>query len=341
MRILHAPVNLAGQPYVLSRALRQLGHQSDVLVEEQHPYGYPADILYNYDHLRSPWRQLRKGFAFWKLLRSYDVFHFYFGGSLLPNFRDLPVLKKARKRIVFHFRGCEIRMRRQELARGIPTACSDCPAPCRSDPEKEALRAIAREYSDALLVATPDLLDWVPEAHLVTQAFDLAQAPEPTALPERDTFTILHAPSDPLIKGTSYIEQAVANLQAQGYPVTLRLLTNVSHEDLQWEIRSADLVVDQVMAGWYGNFAIEGMAANRPVVAYLRDGLPEKAGYRPPIANATPATLEAVLRSLLDNETERSERGLAGRSFVERHHNAKRIAERLLEEHYAIPRRYS
>jgi len=51
VRILHAPTNIAGQPYVLSRALRNLGHQSDVLVEKHHPFGYPEDRVMDFERL--------------------------------------------------------------------------------------------------------------------------------------------------------------------------------------------------------------------------------------------------------------------------------------------------
>ena len=178
MRILHAPTNIAGQPYVLSRALRRLGHVSDVLVSRRHPFGYSQDIVFDFDRLWTPWRQVRKAFALLHLRKSYDLFHFYYGESLLARHRDLPMLKRAGKRIVFHFRGCDIRMRGLELARRATCACKDCPALCSSDPEKESLRDLARRLADRTLVATPDLLEWVPEADLVTQAIELGALPE-------------------------------------------------------------------------------------------------------------------------------------------------------------------
>ena len=35
--------------------------------------------------------------------------------------------------------------------------------------------------------------------------------------------------------------------------------------------RDADIVVDQLLAGWYGGFAVEAMALGKPVIAYLRE----------------------------------------------------------------------
>lgn len=331
MRILHAPTNIAGQPHVLSRALRRLGHESDVLATERHAFGYPQDILFNFDHLRTPWRQVRKGVGLAGLLRRYDVFHFYYGESLLAAHRDVPFLRKAGKRIVFHFRGCDIRMRAQALARPV-SACLDCPAPCRCDPLKEELRDAAWRLADHVLVATPDLLESVPGAELVMQAIDLAEWPElpPRREPQRP-FIILHAPSDPVIKGTAYVERAVSALQAEGYPVELRLLQRRPHTEIRTAFAEADIVIDQLLLGWYGNFSIEAMACGRPVVAFIRDDLPALAGYAPPIRSATPDSVQHVLAELVENVTLRRSLADAGREYVGRVHAPERIAKRLVE----------
>jgi len=337
MRILHAPTNIAGQPYVLSRALRRLGHVSDVLVSRRHPFGYSQDIVFDFDRLWTPWRQVRKAFALLHLRKSYDLFHFYYGESLLARHRDLPMLKRAGKRIVFHFRGCDIRMRGLELARRATCACKDCPAPCSSDPEKESLRDLARRLADRTLVATPDLLEWVPEADLVTQAIELGALPElPPPAVKKDRYVILHAPSDPLIKGTCYLRTAIAHLRSRGYPVDLRLVSGRPHSEVRQAIAEADIVVDQLLVGWYGNFAIEAMASSRPVVAYIRDDLARRAGFSPPILSATPDSIERVLEELVANDRVRAGLARAGRPFVSRIHDAGRIASQLLDCYRSI-----
>ena len=39
------------------------------------------------------------------------------------------------------------------------------------------------------------------------------------------------------------------------------------------EINNADLIVDQLIIGWYAMFAIESMALEKPVICYLREDL--------------------------------------------------------------------
>lgn len=302
-----------------------------MLATERHAFGYPQDILFNYDHLRTPWRQIRKGVALARLLRRYDVFHFYYGESLLAAHRDVPFLKKAGKRVVFHFRGCDVRMRGLSLARPLST-CLDCPAPCRPDPMKEELRDAVWRLADHVFVVSPDLLESVPGAELIVQAIDLDEWPE---LPPRtrtdENLVVLHAPSDPIIKGTVYLERAITALQSAGYPVELRLLQRRPHSEIRRAFSEADIVVDQLLFGWYGNFSIEAMACSRPVVSYMRDDLTALAGYAPPILSATPSTIQSVLAELVENAAVRRALAEAGREYVSRIHSPKRIATRLVE----------
>ena len=93
----------------------------------------------------------------------------------------------------------------------------------------------------------------------------------------------------------------------------------------------ADIVIDQLLLGWYGNFSIEAMACGRPVVAFIRDDLPALAGYAPPIRSATPDSIQHVLAELVENVTLRRSLADAGREYVGRVHAPERIAQRLVE----------
>ena len=57
-----------------------------------------------------------------RIAATYDVFHFYYGESLLAARRDVPMLRRLGKRIIFHFLGCDIRLRGLSLAVAIRTA---------------------------------------------------------------------------------------------------------------------------------------------------------------------------------------------------------------------------
>ncbi len=102
----------------------------------------------------------------------------------------------------------------------------------------------------------------------------------------------------------------------------------------------ADLVVDQLLVGWYGGLAVEMMALARPVVAYLREEdlelLPAEMRAEIPVISAEPATIYNVLKDLLTaRRGELAEIGRRGREYVQRWHDPLRIAERLVADYEA------
>ena len=102
--------------------------------------------------------------------------------------------------------------------------------------------------------------------------------------------------------------------------------------------RRADILVDQLLAGWYGGLAVELMALGTPVVAYLRQGdlpaVPAEMRSELPVLNASPDTLYDVLREWLGpRRSELRELGRRSRGFVERWHDPMRIAERVRDDY--------
>ena len=50
----------------------------------------------------------------------------------------------------------------------------------------------------------------------------------------------------------------------------LDLVQKVSRQEVLARCARAHVVVDQLLLGWYGGFAVESMASGRPVLAYVR-----------------------------------------------------------------------
>ncbi|MGE4398775.1 MAG: hypothetical protein AB7D29_04545 [Campylobacterales bacterium] len=96
--------------------------------------------------------------------------------------------------------------------------------------------------------------------------FDLSSEPQ-------STFVIVHAPNHRALKGTPALVKAVDELKLEGFNIELRLLEKLPNSAVLTEIKNADLVADQFVIGWYGMFAVEAMAAGKPVLCYLREDL--------------------------------------------------------------------
>ena len=118
-------------------------------------------------------------------------------------------------------------------------------------------------------------------------------------------------------------------------PLEIASLAVNDHEEAFERFRNADIVVDQLNAGWYGLFAIECMALGKPVVTYLHDEAVRRTedafGTAVPVVSATADTLREQLRPLVDDAAERRRRGTASRAYVELVHDQERITDRLLD----------
>jgi hypothetical protein len=103
-------------------------------------------------------------------------------------------------------------------------------------------------------------------------------------------------------------------------------------------LEEADLLVDQLLSGWYGGVAVEMMALGKPVICYLRDKdldfIGESMRADLPIIRATPKTIYEVLKDyLVRRRPELAEIGARSRTFVEKWHDPISIAG-LLSEAY-------
>ena len=140
---------------------------------------------------------------------------------------------------------------------------------------------------------------------------------------------VAHAPNHRRIKGTDELLGCVERLRAEGLPVRADLLSGRSNEDVREAIRSADVVADQFIAG-YAMFAIEGMAAGKPVLSALGWMPPEVAGTEAirscPIVDTDLEQLEPNLRRLIADAGLRRELGRSGREFALSHHSYDAVA---------------
>ncbi len=303
LRVTHCPVNTAGVPWQNVQALRRSGVDARLVVFERYTLHPEAD--WSLDRTGGfARRQLTQWRALAKLLPGTDVFHFYFGLTLVPKSLQFPILKALGKKSVMHFLGSDIR--------GKPPADLAW-----------ARRAGAR------IVGSYDAIRWVPEAEVVPPGIDLGDfAPQPPA--DRPRPVVVHAPSSRSKKGTEHVIAACRQL-----PVELEIVEGLHHDEARRRYERADIVVDQLSAGWYGLFAIETMALGKPVVTFLHDEAvartEEAFGTRVPIVSATPDTLVERLRPLVESADERRRIGAESRAYVERVHDIGRVADRLLD----------
>ena len=327
MRVLHAPSEIAGQPSILARALRDLGVEAWSLATNPTFAQYHPDEHPPLDAMKPLPRYLGYAGLVAKHLGRHDVFHFHFGRTLIPPHNpDLPLYRALGKKLVFHYHGCDVRNRAHMLATHRWSTCTECAPFCL--PKRQArILDEARTHAHAQLVSTPDLLESVPAAEQVHVAAWLPDY-QPRPFRERPRL-VLHAPTNRLIKGTDHIEAAFARLRPRFPDVEFRTVERVPWQGLRDLMAECDVFVDQVFMGWYGMVSVEAMALERPALAYLRPDFEARA-QGCPLVRITVDTLADELASLLEDTPRRRALGEAGRAWVEREHEAHVIARRLV-----------
>ena len=137
------------------------------------------------------------------------------------------------------------------------------------------------------------------------------------------------------VKGTRYLVEAVDRLRREGSKLELVLVENMRRDDARRLYEQADLVVDQLLAGWYGGLAVEAMALAKPVVSYLREEdlgfIPQDMRSEMPIIRAEPGTIHDILKAL--DPASLSDIGRRGRAFFERWHDPRKVAARTLTDY--------
>ena len=295
-------MNTAGVPWANVQALKRRGVDAQLVVFNRYPLHSEAD--WSLDRRGGFVRKQAAAWsAFARLLPKADVFHFYFGLTLVPQSFQFPILGALRKRSVMHYLGSDIRGKSPaELASG--------------------------KKAGAEVVGSYDAIRWVPEAEMIPPGIDVTLI-EPAPPTDRARPVILHAPSSRRRKGTEHIIAACEGLDAE-----LVLVEGLHHDEAFERYREADIVVDQLNAGWYGLFAIECMALGKPVVTFLHDEAVERTeralDTRVPIVSAAKDTLRAALEPLVASAAERRRIGAESRAYVEQVHDLERVADRLL-----------
>jgi hypothetical protein len=330
-RILHAPLDVGGQAYGLSRAERELGLHSDVAVVSSGPYGYGTDIDLRAGTDRPIWlRFVRRGAFLAGAIRKYDLFHFNFGLTLLTVrqlghvFDELALLKRLGKTVFVTYQGSDVRP-----AANCPCGRPDCLA---FDRYRQPAARRALRFADRVFYLNPDLREWLPGATFCPYASLDPREVLPSPEPESDEIVVAHAPTDVNVKGTRHVVAAVDALRSDGLPVHLDLIQGVPRTEVLERVRQAHVVVDQVLIGWYGGFAVEAMACGRPVLAYIREDEPDDNpfGEQLPIVRTTPETLAGDLRPLVTDAGLRRRAAEKGRRFVEQHHDPRAVARHVL-----------
>lgn len=194
-------------------------------------------------------------------------------------------------------------------------------------------RALLDRLDRPTFVSTPDLLLDVPYARWCPVVVDGARW-RVESEPENRRPLVVHVPSKSAIKGTALIERPIRALEGEGV-LDYRTVSGVAASMMPDLYRSADIVLDQFRLGSYGVAAVEAMAAGRVVVGHVldsvRSAVSEATGMTVPIVEATPDTVDDVVRELAADPERRARIGRDGVAFAAAVHDGRLSAQVLLD----------
>lgn len=371
LKILHCPTTVGGNAYPLSRAERELGQDSTVLTLDQNYLDYPADVTV-FNGGPSLGNEMRRWKWVFRSLSDYNVVHYNFGQTLCPvrlypknglikkiiarmynslyarwtEMLDLIMAHKLGRIVAITYQGDDARQGDYcethypiHFCRAVEKGYYS-PA---TDLVKRERIAKVEKYADLIYAVNPDLLNVLPPRakfipYSAVNPRDWAPLPasDPLSVPH-----IVHAPSHRGVKGTNHILSAITRLQEEGVPLHFTLVEKMANADARKVYESADILVDQLLAGFYGALSVELMALAKPVICYIREEdlhfLPEGMQHDMPFINATPDTIYEVLKEWLTvRKADMAEQGRKGRAYIEKWHDPKKVAASLVADYQTI-----
>ena len=372
LRVLHCPLLVGCNAPNLAIGERALGIDSRAYalqVNEAFDPTFAGDAVVlcgMHDSLLK--RERKRWWLFWKACSWADVVHFNFGTSIFPRewgaftkrrgwaaglFNlyakllgswDLKILKQLGKKIFVTYQGDDARQGeycRQHFAINFATEVDADYYNERREAAKRRCVGVFDRYADGIYSLNPDLLHVLPSRAKFLPYATVDLEDWKYVSPQKEgPIRIGHAPTHRAVKGTGHVIAAVERLKQEGLDIEFVMIENVPRGQAREVYASLDILVDQVLAGWYGGLAVECMALGRPVIAYLREGdfrflLP---GMAEDIAviSATPDALYEVLHKWVSSGRESLRlAGMESRRFVEKYHDLKFLAGLLSRDYLA------
>lgn len=370
MRVLHVPTNTGGHPQGLARAERALGIASRAVALRQSYLDMDVDEVLWPAGMSLPQQMRAQMELIRRAIRDYDIIHYNSGqtiatvvtrpdltsaswkrrakfaagnayGYALQRF-ELALLRRSGKPFFVTYQGSDARQRdvcRRSFEISYHHEPESTFLPGGDDRVRAQIQLLTR-HAERVYALNPDLLRMLPDgAEFLPYASVDAEVWQPVW---RDAARplIVHAPTRRWIKGTRYILEAVERLKADGLDFDFELIEGLSNKEARGRYEDAHLLVDQLLAGWYGGLAVEAMALGKPVVCYVREedlhAIPDGMRADLPLIHATPSSLYEILKAQLARPLgEWRELGRRSRAYVERWHDPMRIAARVVADYRA------
>lgn len=326
LKIVHGTIEIANQMNMLTKGLKEIGINAKSInyypsyLEYEPEYAIDINSYRNIDEANIKSKELAM-----KVIPENDIFHFHFGTSLTLDYLDLPLLKELDKKIIMQYWGSDVRLYSEAVKFNPYIKVKDV----NEDEIKRKLEMISKYIPDCLVdyELGEYVKDYHSNIHYTRVAIDINKY-RYIDKTNNEKLLIVHAPTSPEVKGTSYILKAIEDLKIK-YNFDFKLVQGMKHEEAIKIYEKADIIIDQILIGSHGVFAVEAMAMGKPVICWISDFMKEKYPKELPIISANPDNFKEKLEYTIKNKDMLAEIGLKGRKYVEKYHDRKIISNNL------------
>lgn len=329
--------------YSYTRVLKQRGYQIDFYGKVKSKFKIAVDIDLEFSNNRFA-SLLQAIKYFFKILLKYDIWHFNYGYTFFICPLNLIILKLFGKKIICTFRGNDLvrdfdflPMRLFKKSANWPRYYKDL---ISSRFRLNVLLNWMRKecfllFADQIILIGPFLVSSIARYdRIIPYTSGLTKVPK--NLPKKK-IRVFHAPTDRVVKGTEAVEKAFKKLSSRYPNCEFIIKKNLSHEDVILEMAQADIVVDQLLAGWYGEQAAEAMSMGKIIMAFLNPVYFNFVSFAQeiPVINTNHWTFENDLKKLLDSPQQMLKISQDSFKFAKKYHSPEKIGEEYLEAYRA------
>lgn len=339
-----AGFNQAGTAGISSftRVLRRRGYQIDFYGFAPIRFGMAVDYLLELpiNPFASLFWRLR---YFFKILPRYDVWHFNYGQTFFFYPLNLLILKLWGKKIVCTFRGSDVRrgfdflppkkILNQKSQKWPEWYLKIINQPWHLKFKRFLRMTVFCVLANKIVLTGPFLASSVLKYDYIIPYARAVEKKKIAPYRNRRNLVILHVPSEPVVKGTAEIERVFKVLQKKYPQHHFKIAAKMSHQALLQEMAKADIVVEQLLMGWYSGQAVEAMMLKKPVMSFLNPSYCELVsfGREIPIVNTNFWSFKKDLEILINSSLARKTISQQCLEFAKKYHRSDKIADQYLE----------
>ncbi|MED7787545.1 hypothetical protein [Francisella sp. 19X1-34] len=348
MRVLHLPTAVGGNSWGLAQAEKKIGLDSTVLIDSNNWLNYKSDICLNLESKNYVYSLYKRLNFFLRIRKKYDVYHFNFGTSLIDTkffglyLLDLPFYRGKK---IMTYNGGDARQNLNRIKDKFIDKVYEITT-YRNERRNKAIRKRiikVSKYVDHIFSVNPDLMNFLPKDKTTFLPYTIAKWSEIKYIPYKlnEKIRIVHAPTSREIKGSSYILKALDKLQKKYPIVEVCIIENIAYDEAIERYKYADLVIDQVLIGWYGALAVEVMKMGKPLAVYIRKEdlcfVPKQMAedVLDTVININSSNVENVLEQYILNKNRLYEKSKKSVEYAHKWHDPVKIAKEVQKVYLA------